>query len=116
MAIAKMKDRLIAVRTVLGLSQRNFSKGIYLSQSYYAQIESETREINDRIIALISAKYSVSKDWLMKGKGEMFSDTLPDIQLNQLMDIFNELDPLFKEYILLQIKQLLEVQNRSKAE
>jgi transcriptional regulator with XRE-family HTH domain len=87
---------------------------IYLSQSYYAQIEGETRPINDRIIALICARYGVSKGFLLTGTGEIFSESLPDMQLHQLLDIYHELDPLFKEYILLQIKQLLEVQKRSK--
>jgi transcriptional regulator with XRE-family HTH domain len=112
--IAKTQDRLIAVREALGLSQRDFCRGIYLSQSYYAQIEGETRPINDRIIALICAKYGVSKKFLLTGRGEMFSVSLPDVQLHQLLDIYNELDPLFKDYILSQIKQLLEVQKRSK--
>ncbi|MDR1419061.1 MAG: helix-turn-helix domain-containing protein [Treponema sp.] len=112
--IAKIQKRLIAVRTSLGLSQRDFCRGIHLSQSYYAQIEGETRPINDRIVALICAEYSVSREFLLTGTGEMFGESLPDIQLRQLLDIYHELDPLFKEYILLQIKQLLEVQKRSK--
>jgi transcriptional regulator with XRE-family HTH domain len=114
MPTAKIKDRLIAVRQALGLSQKEFCKGIYLSQGYYAQIEGETRNIHDRIVALISSKYNVNKEWLLSGKGEMFSDELPDVQLSKLLDIFNELDPLFKEYIMLQIKQLLEVQEKGK--
>jgi transcriptional regulator with XRE-family HTH domain len=114
MPMAKIKDRLIAVRQALGLSQKDFCKGIYLSQGYYAQIEGETRGINDRIIALISSKYNVNKEWLASGKGEMFSEDLPDVQLSKLLDIFAELDPPFKEYIMLQIKQLLEVQRKGK--
>jgi hypothetical protein len=61
-------------------------------------------------MALISAHYKVNKEWLLTGKGEMFSEALPDIQLEQLIEVFSELDPLFKEYILLQIKQLLDLQ------
>jgi transcriptional regulator with XRE-family HTH domain len=112
--IDKIQNRLTTVREALGLSQRDFCRGIYLSQSYYAQIEGETRPINDRIVALICAKYGVSKEFLLTGEGEMFSEPLPDMQLHQLLDIYNELDPLFKEYVLQQIKQLLEVQRRSK--
>jgi transcriptional regulator with XRE-family HTH domain len=98
------------MRQALGLSQRDFCKGIYISQSYYAQIENENKGINDRIIALIAAKYRVNKDWLLTGTGEMFRESVPDMHLAQLLEIYHELDPLFKEYILLQIKQLLEVQ------
>jgi transcriptional regulator with XRE-family HTH domain len=87
--IAKIQDRFIAVREALGLTQREFCKGIYVSQSYYAQIEGGNRPINDRIVALICSQYGVSKEYLLNGKGEMFRESLPDIQLNQLLEIFN---------------------------
>jgi len=44
----------------------------------------------------------------------MFSGPPPDVELEQLIEIYKELDPLFREYIILQIKQLLNVQKRSK--
>jgi transcriptional regulator with XRE-family HTH domain len=106
--------RIKAVRKTLELSQRAFCKGIFLSHSFYAQIESGTRKANERIYELISTKYSVNKDWLLTGKGEMFSGPTPDIELEQLIEIYKELDPLFREYIMLQIKQLLNVQKRNK--
>jgi transcriptional regulator with XRE-family HTH domain len=114
MAVSSISARLKALRKTLGVNQRNFSKGIFLSHSYYAQIESETREPNNRIIELISTKYAVNKDWLKTGAGEMFSGDPPDTDLNQLIEIYRELDPLFMNYISLQIKQLLEVQKGTK--
>jgi transcriptional regulator with XRE-family HTH domain len=107
-----IQDRIIAVRNVLGMTQKVFSKGIFVSQSYYANVEQGSRPINDRIIALICSQYGVSKEYLLMGKGEMFSENLPDIQLNQLLEIFNQLNPLFRDYILLQVKSLFEVQNK----
>jgi transcriptional regulator with XRE-family HTH domain len=112
--IAKIQDRFIAVREALGMTQKAFCGGIYVSQSYYAQMEKGGRPINDRIIALICAQYGVSKEYLTTGNGEMFSNTASDIQLNQLLEIFNELDPLFKEYIVKQIKEFAEVLRKSK--
>jgi len=106
--------RIKTVRKALGLSQRAFCKGIFLSHSFYAQIESGTRKANERIYELISTKYKVNKDWLLTGKGEMFSGPSPDVELEQLIEIYKELDPLFREYIMLQIKQLLNVQKRGK--
>ena len=106
--------RIKAVRKALGLSQRAFCKGIFLSQGFYAQIEGGFKKANERIYELISTKYSVNKDWLMTGKGEMFSGPAPDVELEQLIEIYKELDPLFREYIMLQIKQLLNVQKRGK--
>jgi transcriptional regulator with XRE-family HTH domain len=114
MAVSSISARLKAVRKALGVNQRDFCKGIYISHGYYAQIESEVREINNRIIELISTTYKVNKDWLKTGKGEMFGGEPPDTDLNQLIGIYKELDPLFKEYISLQIKQLLAVQKKGK--
>jgi transcriptional regulator with XRE-family HTH domain len=109
-----INTRIKAVRKKLGLSQRAFCKGIFLSHSFYAQIESGTRKPNERVYELISTKYNVNKDWLITGKGEMFSGPAPDVELEQLIEIYRELDPLFREYIMLQIKQLLDVQKRGK--
>jgi len=108
--------RIKAIRKALGLSQRAFCKGIFLSHSFYAQIESGTRNANERIYELIATKYNVNKDWLLTGKGEMFSGPTPDVELEQLIEIYKELDPLFREYIMLQIKQLLNVQKRGNKE
>ncbi len=44
----------------------------------------------------------------------MFSGPAPDVELEQLIEIYKELDPLFREYLMLQIKQLLDVQKRGK--
>jgi transcriptional regulator with XRE-family HTH domain len=112
--IAKIEDRFVTVREALEMTQKDFCKGIYVSQSYYAQMEKGTRPINNRIIALICSQYGVSKEYLTTGKGEMFSNTAADIQLNQLLEVFNELDPLFKEYIVKQIKEFAEILRKSK--
>ena len=112
--IAKIQDRIIAVREALGLTQRDFCKGIYVSQSYYAQIENASRPVNDRIIALICSQYGVNKEFLLTGKGDFFTKDVADIQLQQLLEVFNELEKPFKDYIIMQIKQLVEALDKSK--
>jgi transcriptional regulator with XRE-family HTH domain len=114
--IATIQNRFIAVREALGITQRDFCKGIYVCQSYYAQIESGKRPVNDRIIALVCSQYGVSKKYLLTGKGEMFSENLPDIQLHQLLEIFSELEPPFKDYIVSQIKQLVDAVKKQKGQ
>jgi len=44
----------------------------------------------------------------------MFSGPAPDVELEKLIEIYKELDPLFREYIMLQIKQLLNLQKHKK--
>ena len=107
-----INTRIKDVRKALGLSQRAFCKGIFLSHSFYASIETGTRKPNGRVYELISTKYNVNKEWLLTGNGEMFSGPAPDIELEKLIEIYKELDPLFREYVMLQIKQLLSVQKR----
>jgi len=107
-------SRIKAVRKALQISQRDFCKGIFLSQSYYGKIETGTRKPNDRIFELISNKYNVNKEWLVTGKGNMFSAPPPDVELEQLVGIIKELDPLFREYIIRQIKMLADLHKKSR--
>ena len=107
MTVSSISSRIKAVRKALGISQRDFCKGIFLSHSFYAKIETGTRDPNERVCELISFKYNVNRDWLITGNGDMFSTPPPDVELNQLVEIIKELNPLFKEYIIQQIKLIL---------
>jgi len=107
-----INERLKAVRTALKLSQRDFSKGIFLRQSSYARIEQGKITVNERIIELVCSKYNVNKTYLKDGKGRMFSGNPPDVKLEQLNRIFNELNGLFQDYLIIQAKELLRVQQR----
>jgi transcriptional regulator with XRE-family HTH domain len=114
MAVSTINSRIKAVRKALGISQRDFCKGIFLSHSFYANIETGKRKPNERVFELISNKYNVNKDWLITGKGDMFSQPPPDVELNQLMEIIKELDPLFREYIIQQIKLFASLHKKNK--
>jgi len=114
MAVSTAASRIKTVRKALGISQRAFCKGIYLSHSFYAKIETGERNPNERVYELISNKYNVNKDWLITGKGDMFSAAPPDVELNQLVEIIRELDPLFREYIIQQIKLFAALHKKSK--
>jgi transcriptional regulator with XRE-family HTH domain len=106
-----INDRLKETRLALNLSQRAFSKGIFLkSAGYYGDIEAHRNEVNERIIELVSSIYGVNKVWLRTGKGQMF-DKKVDTQLEEIAVLFNQLNPHFKGYVLSQIKQLVKLQN-----
>ena len=106
---AEIKDRIKRVRTALGVSQRDFAKKIFISQALLGAIELGGRKVNDRTIQLITTEFKVSKDWLVTGKGEMFSSPPPDLQLEKLLEIFKQLDQPLKDYLLDQSKGLLKV-------
>ena len=84
-----------------------------MEHSSYARMEQGYTKVNDRIVELVCSKYNVSKEYLKNGKGDMFRDnTAPDVGLEELGRIFNELNPLFQDYLLLQARELLKVQNK----
>jgi transcriptional regulator with XRE-family HTH domain len=112
MATTTINTRIKAIRTALKMSQREFGKRIYTSQSLLTEIESGHMKATNRTIQLIVSQYNVNKDWLLTGKGEMFSAQKPDIKKIQLLEIFNELDDMLQDYLLLQSKELLNIQNK----
>jgi len=116
MAVSTISERIKAVRKALGMSQRDFCGGIYLSHSFYAKIETGTRNPNERIYELISNKYKVNKEWLITGKGDMFSETPPDTDIIQITEIIKELDPIFRDCIIQQIKLMANLHKKSKEE
>jgi len=113
MAVSSTSDRIKAVRKALGISQKDFCGGIYLSRSFYAKIETGTRNPNERVYELISNKYNVNKDWLTTGKGEMFGEAPPDVELLELVEIVKQLDPLFRDCIIQQVKLMANLHRKS---
>jgi transcriptional regulator with XRE-family HTH domain len=105
-----INDRLKEIRTAVGISQREFSKRIYISQSFYGELELGNQVINERIIHLVSTTFNVNKEWLRTGKGEIFSSEPPDVRLERLIEIYNNLDEQLQDYLLLQSDVLLKIQ------
>jgi len=104
--------RMKTVRAALGLSQREFAKSLYLSQSYFGEVELGNRRMSDRIIHLISTNYKVNKDWLKTGEGEMFLGPMTEVKLGHLSGVFAELDELLQDYLVKQANELLAIQRR----
>ena len=114
MADSTISSRIKMVRQKLGITQKEFCKPIFLSHSFFANMERGDRKPNERICELICNKYNVNKEWLMTGKNQMFSESPPDTDILQITEILKELDPLFKEYIIQQIKQFASLHKKSK--
>ena len=105
-------ERIKAIRAALNLSQRQFAKGVFVSQSYFCDIEVNKRKISERIIHLISDIYKINKEWLKTGKGEMFTKSMTEVKLENLAGVFAELDELLQDYIIRQANELLSIQKR----
>jgi len=105
-------ERIKAIRAELNLSQRDFAKGVFVSQSYFCDIEVGKRKISERVVHLISMIYKVNKEWLKTGKGSMFSTSMTEVKLEHLAGIFTELDELLQDYLIKQANELLVIQKK----
>ena len=60
------------------------------------------------MVMLICATFHVREDWLRNGEGSMFEQ-------EQLKHLFGQLRPEFKEYVLKELQNLLELQDKADA-
>jgi len=109
----KINQRIKLVRSELHLSQHEFSKKIFLGQSSLGEIETGTRNVNDRIIQLICSQFNVNKDWIKTGRGQMFDVEKPDVKLEHLIDIYKQLEEPLQKYLLEQSEGLLKLHNEN---
>jgi DNA-binding XRE family transcriptional regulator len=107
-----VNKRIRQVRQALSMSQTDFSKAIYVSSGYTAEIENEHRKANDRIARLICLTFGVNETWLKTGEGAMFHSS-PVEKRERILSIFNELNPQFQDYALTVVDRLLQLQNDS---
>jgi transcriptional regulator with XRE-family HTH domain len=107
-----VNERVRRVRQALNMSQTDFSRAIYISSGYTAEIENGHRTANDRIIHLIGLTFGVNEQWLKTGQGEMFHGS-PIERKERIVALFDELNPRFQEYALAVIDRLLKLQKDS---
>ncbi|MDR2133913.1 MAG: helix-turn-helix transcriptional regulator [Treponema sp.] len=110
--VSSINSRLKSIRKFLKLSQKDFSEGIYISQSYYNEIEQGRKNINQRIIELVATKYNASREWIASGRGSMWSEAPPNIRLEQMISVFSKLNETFQDYVLRQTRELLKMQKQ----
>ena len=111
-----LNERLKLIRQTLNLSQKVFAKSVFISTSFYTLIETGNRNIKDSFLDSVCKIYNVNKDWLITGKGDMFKNEPPDVQLEELIDIFKRLNGHFQGYILDQVKNLEKLQKKEPKE
>lgn len=104
-----MRERLIAVRKHLRMSQREFCKPLGMTQSTYAPLETGKRDIRDAYVKLICKTYGIHEPWLRTGEGEMFPNAADD-GLTALLNIYDALTPALRKSLLRQAKELQALQ------
>lgn len=68
-----MKDRLKQIRKHFGLSQAQFARRINMSPGFISNAENGRCNMSENTIKDICSSFNVERDWLLYGKGEMFT-------------------------------------------
>jgi hypothetical protein len=95
------------------MSQVEFSERIFIGKSFYGDIEIGKKKVNDRIIFIVSKQFNVNIEWIKTGEGEMFTDTPPDIRVEKLLNIYNQLDDSLRTCLVEQSDVLLRLQRET---
>lgn len=67
-----MNTRVKELRKSLKLTQNEFADKINMSRSNYGSIETGRVNITDRVLNDICKTFSVNRNWILTGEGEMF--------------------------------------------
>lgn len=98
-----INDRLKELRKKEKLSQKVFGEKIFLSQDQISLLEKGKRNLTDRSINDICREFSVNKEWLTTGLGDMYLDCLKDLnvekEIKEITNMLFELDEEDREAI-----------------
>lgn len=67
-------ERIKFVRKEEGLTQKDFSAHLLISQSYLSGLEKGNENPSEKLIKLISLEFGIEYNWLTTGEGQMYSD------------------------------------------
>lgn len=106
-----MLQPLKDVRKTLGYTQMEFSKLLGITQTSYSMIESGARPLSKKYVKIICMTFHVSETFLIEGTGDMFVSSPYE---NELLELFNRLQPDTQEYLLTMAKELYKMQEKIK--
>ncbi len=90
-------ERVREVRKSLKLTLEKFGAKLGVKKSAISDIESGRNSLTDQMATSICREFNVNYDWLMEGKGEMFSN-LPQTVLDELCKQY-DLDDLDRKLL-----------------
>ena len=75
-----INERIKQIRQTLGLTQSGFADRIAVSASFLAAMERGDKNVNDRILRLISMEFGISEHWIRTAITEaMFKGTARNV-------------------------------------
>lgn len=105
-----MYERIRQIRKKLKMSQREFGESLGVSRDVMANIENNRVQPSATFVLLLCCVYSVNIHWLETGVGEPV--LVDESNLKKAMDLFKQLNGDFQQYILSQMRGLIETQNK----
>lgn len=78
--------RVKSLRKLMGMSQKDFSAAIGLSQGHLCSIEKGVQVPSDTLIMALCHRHKVNEDWLLTGEGDMFAAAVT----GQGIPVFNQ--------------------------
>jgi transcriptional regulator with XRE-family HTH domain len=105
-----MVSRVKILRKSLRLKQWEFAEKLGLTQSAVSMIESGQYPLSEKNLRFICVTFNVSERWLRDGEGEMFEAAEPS--MSKLMEVFRQLSPGSREFLLEMAQKLLEKQGK----
>ena len=107
-----MKNRIIALRKVLGLNQKEFAKRLGMRGTSLSMIEVGNNPLTDKNIKLICMIFNVNEEWLETGSGEMFNPEAPYPYEKEFFELYRSLLPETRKALLEFARSLLETQEK----
>jgi len=107
-----LNERIKKVRKFFELTQAEFGRKIGIVQGHLTGLESGKKSVTPKTIKVICTSYGISEEWLRTGNGEMLAQN-PNERANRVIHLFKELNSEFQDYMLIQLKNLLTLQNIS---
>lgn len=101
-------QRIKILRRQKGVTQKEFSRRVCVSQSYLSRVEADKEIPTEMLLKLIALEFSVSYEWLYKGMGNM-----PISQ--QDLDYFDRNIPITTEYAQKQYQSLSKIIQKSQS-
>jgi len=104
-------ERILKIQEKEGMTQGEFAYQMGMKQGTWSAIERGKSPLSNRYIQLICSTYSISENWLIEGKGEMYLVDFNEKE-TRLVSVFRKLTESFKDTALTIINGLYEQQKK----
>ncbi|GHV86819.1 hypothetical protein AGMMS50255_1150 [Spirochaetia bacterium] len=107
-AMSTINERIRLVRKHFKMTQAEFAAKIYIHKGFLSAIEHDNKRVTERVRKLVAVTFGINEEWLQNGTGEMIADENPDYEIQEIVELYKQLSPYFKNYFRRQLKDIME--------